>query len=91
MKQIENESYTVLFSFIKMQMSDWCTFQKLVELMLSLTTHIMYISNNVFKRCCGAICKVNKQQQEGIHLFISSVIVLAKLELVVLCGSHAIR
>jgi len=51
----------------------------------------MYIGNNVLKRCHGAIAKVNEQRQERIHLLITSVIVLHKLELVVLCGPNAIR
>ena len=66
-------------------------FQKLVQLILSLTIHRMYIGKNVLKRCRGAIGKVNEQRQERIHLFITSVTVLHKLELVVLSGLNAIR
>ena len=65
--------------------------RKLVQLILSLTIHIMYIGNNVLKRCRGAIGKVNEQRQERIHLFITSVIVLHILELVELCGPNSIR
>ena len=66
-------------------------FQKLVQLILSLTIHIMYLGNNVLKRCRGAIGKVKDQRQERIHFFITSVIVLHKPEYVVLCGPNAIR
>jgi len=62
-----------------------------MQLIPSLTIYIMYIGNNVLKRCRGAIGKVNEQRQERIHLFITSVIVLHKRELVVLCEPNAIR
>ena len=62
-----------------------------MQLILSLTIHIMYIGNNVLKHCGGEFGKVNEQRQERIHLFITSVIVLHTLELVVLCGPNAIQ
>jgi len=50
----------------------------------------MYIGNNVLKRCRGAIGKVNEHGRKE-STSITSVIVLHKLELVVLCGLNAIR
>ena len=54
-------------------------FQKLMQLILSLTVHLMYIWNNVFEHYCGVICKINKQWQKRLYHAVTIVIVLRKL------------
>jgi len=60
-------------------------FQKLMQLILSLTVHVMYIWNNVFEHYCGVICKINKQWQKRLYHAVTIVIVLSPLSL---CCHH---